>query len=209
MEDTLGTLSLEQMTSLLETYQPQIIERFASILLEDASLEWVDNSNLATLSTEMAVALPQISNEGLPKYIPEYFESDFFAVTSRTNSLNSWYLENSSWYHAEVAELEMEVEFDSKSNSSEQEHNSEDNISIQPNPFNEMFTVDISGVANRESTYFIEVFDIAGKKLYQGKFGYDQVTLQINGNNLPVGYLSYVIFENQVPAYSGKLLRIK
>jgi len=209
--DTLGTITPEQMASLLTTYQPESNDRFASAFLGAENASWVSTYAQAIANN---TNLPALVNGELPTEIPSYFESDFFSNLGNTGALNALYIENSAIYNPYD---ELPPSFGSNLAKSNEDSNSSDpesddqlsRLVVTPNPFTENVKFDFSNYTFTGTNNRLEFYDLLGKKVYVQTLTENQRQSVIQGAGLPEGVIIYTLYVNGEPAETGKVVRIK
>lgn len=205
MADTVGTISKDEMIGLLQEYQPEAVQKFASIICPQDDQSWIHSVNCEYTTAEDGLGLP-VSEEGtLPRNLPEYYESDFFQMPGNTNELNQYYIDNGAIYDPIVEETELEdiVLDEGKSNSIE-----DSNILVSPNPFNETVTFNLSEMNIEDADVKIEFYDLVGRKVYNLNVNEGQTQITIDAYKLPKGLMTFSVFVNGVAKESGKIVRV-
>ena len=208
--DTLGTISTEQLQSLLIEYQPQPAARFASILLPQANTAWISQSNLSSVEAFSGGALPTAIGDSLPYQIPAWFESDFFATASNASALNARYIENEAIYEPYIVQLAgFAADWGGYQPGSPGAGGNPSQLSVQPNPFTENVQFNLSQYTIEGEGNRIVFFDIAGKQLFTEQIGENRAQIAFAGNRFPEGIILYTLYVNNVPVENGKMIRVK
>ena len=206
MADTTGSISTGEMQNLLVDFEPENVERFASILLADSESDWISLQNTAQ-SSELSMELPVASADGLPLDIQELFESDFFASAPNANALNNLYNSNGAIYHPFIPMPEI-IDAEEKSLDGNSDAKAS-KIKVQPNPFKDYITFDLSAYSFEGANNRLEFFDLLGKKVHEEILTENQVNAIIQGDKLPEGILLFTLYVNNIPVENGKVLKTK
>ena len=210
MADTTGTISKEDMQSLISNYKPENIQRFASIILPEADQDWIDSDNRYNELASSAVTLPSVTDNGLPTEIPEWFESDFFTSMTNTSALNRLYIANGCIYNPHLYGIEwpdLSGTQKSLNGNSDQENSSK--LIVHPNPFNETVQFNLSAYSIKGENNRIEFYDLLGKRIYTETLTENQVNATIQGASLPEGIVLYKLYLNNKAIENGKIVRVK
>jgi hypothetical protein len=207
MKDTIGTVSEDQMISLVQEYQPRSIERFSSIICSVDNQNWIDTTNSSHIQDEEAMSLPIVDENGeLPRSIPEYYESGYFESHGNVSALNELYVENDTYYYPFM--IDSEIEGIAEENKSLGASNQEQKILVQPNPFSNQVLFDLSELNLEDQSARIEIYDLVGKRVLESVVPSGQTQIQIEGGNLPSGYLTFTIVVEGEVLETGKLLHL-
>jgi len=207
--DTLGIVSVDEMVSLLGEFQPKSVERFASKICPEDQQEWISEKNASYYTNFGDMILPTPDeNDQLPTDITELFESEFFTFKGNIDALIQHYINHNSVYDPYFIESEIEgLEDDTKSNSSAAEINDQ-KVLVQPNPFSNQVLFDISELNIEDQDARIEIYDLVGKRVFESVIPAGQNQIQMDGGNLPSGYLTFSIVVDGEKIETGKLLHI-
>lgn len=211
--DTAGILPPEAMADLLNQYQPKSLERFASNFSQTSSLvsaDWVRSYNAADYTDFGGLALPSMTEDGLPYNLPDQFEQGFFSKAGNAAALNAVYIEHDQSYGPHFAGYieDLGGEDDAKINE-DIESGSETLVSAYPNPFTDAVTFKIT---DRDLSYErleLRIFDVTGRSVWSEVYGADAKTVLIDGREFPQGVLIYTVFADGEFIENGKILRIE
>src|SRR5690554_2175307 len=207
--DTLGTITPEQMASLLTTYQPESNERFASAFLGAENASWVSTYAQANASD---TNLPVLVDGELPIDIPSYFEGDFFSNLGNTNALNALYIANNAIYNPYDVNPPSFGSNLGKGGGQPQSFDPQRELSrltVTPNPFTENVKFDFSNYNFTGTNNRLEFYDLLGKKVYVQDLTENQSQTVIQAADLPEGVIIYTLYVNGEPAETGKIVRVK
>lgn len=209
IRDTTGSITKTEMVELLQEYEPRAVERFASALCPVDEQEWITPSNNWQVESFGELALPSVDEIGnLPREIPEFFNVGFFAKNGNVKALNEYYFQHRTIYSAYVIDSEIEgLEEDAKSNARSTDVEDQ-RVLIQPNPFSNQVLFDISELNIEDQDARIEIYDLVGKRVFESVIPAGQNQIQMDGGNLPSGYLTFSIVVNGEILETGKLLHI-
>ena len=206
MRDTTGAISEDEMIDLLNEFQPRAVERFSSILT-GVYQAWVDSLNCSIYQNEMGLDLPELDDTGnLPTELSDFYENGYFSFHGNTCALNAYYVEHNSYYHAYVIDSEIEgISQEDKSLASSADEN---RVLVQPNPFSNQVLFDISELNLEDQPARIKIYDLVGKRVLETIVSSSQTQIQLDGSNLPSGYLTFSIAVGGEVIETGKLLHI-
>lgn len=206
--DTTGSISEGEMEELLDTYRPTATPRLASILLGETANEWLPMASQS--NSVVDVALPAMSNDTLPRFIPEYFEGDFFHTVSNANALNTHYANHHAKYFPTLQSpewIEMEeIADDGKSKGESILSSHLGDPVFSPNPFSHNLTLDLTNMDVKESQVQLILFDLMGKKVFDAQFTQGEEIVVLPGGNLPRGFITYQIWVDGEVTHTGKLV---
>jgi len=209
VNDTLGVISEDEIVGLLNEFQPRSVERFASKVCPENQQEWIDTRNSSLVAEFNGMALPVANdNDELPADITELFQSEFFSYKGNIDALIEHYVNHNSVYDPYIIDSEiegLEVEPKSINNSSADE---EQKVLVQPNPFSNQVLFDISELNLEDQQARIEIYDLVGKRVFESVIPTDQNQIQLDGGNLPSGYLTFSIVVDGEILETGKLLHL-
>ncbi|NEN22652.1 hypothetical protein G3O08_03920 [Cryomorpha ignava] len=214
MADTVGTLLKDEMESLMIEFQPEGMQRFASVLLSESEQGWIAPDDISQAVADIDIELPALINNALPESIPSYFESDFFASAANTDALNDWYYENGGVYYNFLPDnlLPPMIYAEGKSNKTNKElveNNTGNKLVVQPNPFKAYTTFDLSAYQFEGENNRIEFYDLLGKKVFETPIAEKQVNLIVQSADLPTGLVIYMLYMNNTAIETGKIIRMK
>ncbi len=214
--DTLGVISSDEVFSLLNEYQPSVAQRYASAFAVEHNLtqpEWIEPYNNATYTQYSLASLPVAgSDEGLPFDIPEHFETSFFDFYGNTSELNALYISQGAVYNNYIIPFVgygEEIVEEGKSKPVEKPIADNGKFIIQPNPFNDYVQFVLSDHSLQFERIKIEIYDLMGRQVWSQYFAEGASSLQIDGNKLSTGLLTYVIYVDDKPLQKGKIVGLK
>jgi len=211
--DTAGVLPPEDMAELLNQYQPRSLERFASNFAQASGLitaDWVRSYNDGDYTNFGGLALPSMTEEGLPYDLPELFENGFFDDFGNVAVLNDLYMENDQVFGPHFAGYLGDFEDDDldKSNKAENGEGAA-MVATYPNPFTDIITFEIT---ERDLSYKqleLRVYDVTGRTVWSGVYGADDTMILVDGREFPKGLLIYQVIIDGSNVENGKVMRVE
>ena len=213
--DTLGEFTNEGVMGLFTTYQPVSCgQRYVATLAAKMGMEepvWIDAGNSLNQEAE-AYSLPETA-DGLPRDVYNYVSPDFYNDHSNMADLNAQYVAAAASYDPPIFEfLDIDLpappEDSGKSNKTDIRE-SESEIKVMPNPFDNLVTFDFGKLSNEESQMQLVFYDVVGKRVHSQVIPAGQRIIQIQGDKLQAGLIHYTLISQGVRIESGTIVKMK
>jgi hypothetical protein len=202
--DTLGAFPPQAVFDLLDEYEPGATgHRFTAVLADKLDMETPDWVSPSAVVNSYVIGLPSLNEEGeLPLIINDVIEEEDLNSVSFVAALSELYAANDQSLGTIIPipdELDLPTSFDEEDSKSRNDNEVDGaNILVQPNPFNDVFTLLIE--SDQEFSYVnVIVHDILGRQLMNKVYGQSPM-IEIDGSEFPNGVLIYSIL------LDGKLL---
>lgn len=215
--DTANAFPDEEILGLFNSYTPQAVgQRYVAALCSRNGISepsWIKAGNSLNEPVLESVDIAD-SELGLPEDIADLYSEQFFNHHSNIAALNAIYVDSAASYnplYPEIPEYTIPEVDDNKSNNNAfDQDDTNAKVRAIPNPFSSRVSLDISELELADgSRVVIEFYDLVGKKVFETTAREGQDLIQINGNHLPTGYVTYIVTVDGTRMHSGKLLRMK
>ena len=210
--DTAGVLPPGVMAELLNQYQPKSLERFVSNFAQTSDLvnaDWVRSCNAVDYTNFGGLALPSMTEDGLPYNLPEHFEQGFFDNFGNAAALNALYIEHDQVYGPYLNVDLQEFEDDQNKSNASGSGDGTTMVATYPNPFTDLITFEIT---ERDLSYKqleLRVYDVTGRTVWSGVYGADDTMILVDGREFPKGLLIYQVTIDGSNVENGKVMRVE